>query len=99
MSLDRARSAGERADAALRVAVGAARWIRSAAADDGRWLANPDARGTSALAPEPASLYAGAPGIVLFFLELAGSRGRRNTCGTRGRAAAIWPRPGARWRM
>ncbi|MGN9844208.1 lanthionine synthetase LanC family protein [Nonomuraea sp. H19] len=75
MSLDRARSAGEPAQAPLRVAIGAARWIRSAAADDGRWLANPDARGRSALAPEPASLYAGAPGIVLFFLELAAATG------------------------
>lgn len=75
MSLDPARSAGERADSLLRVAVGAARWIRTAAAGDGRWLANPDASGRSALAPEPASLYAGAPGIVLFFLELAAATG------------------------
>ncbi|TMR88722.1 lanthionine synthetase LanC family protein, partial [Nonomuraea basaltis] len=75
MSVDRARSAGERADTLLRVAVGAARWIRAAASGDGRWLANPDARGRSALDPEPFSLYAGAPGIVLFFLELAAATG------------------------
>ncbi|WP_188196336.1 lanthionine synthetase LanC family protein [Nonomuraea sp. SYSU D8015] len=75
MSVDPSRSAGERADGLLRVAAGAARWIRAAAAGDGGWLANPDAGGRSALAPGPASLYAGAPGIVLFFLELAAATG------------------------
>jgi lantibiotic modifying enzyme len=78
MDLDPARSADERAGALLRVAAGAARWIRSAAAGDGRWLANPDASGRSALAPEPASLYAGAPGILLFFLELAAATGEED---------------------
>ncbi|MGW0810348.1 lanthionine synthetase LanC family protein [Nonomuraea sp. NPDC002799] len=79
MSVERTRSGAERSDGdPLRAAVGAARWIRSAAtggAGARRWLANPDASGRSALAPEPASLYAGAPGIVLFFLELAAATG------------------------
>ncbi|MEV0617517.1 lanthionine synthetase LanC family protein [Nonomuraea sp. NPDC050404] len=78
MSVDRARSPGERADALLGAAVRAARWIGSAGAGDERarhWLANPDPGGRSALAPEPVSLYAGAPGIVLFLLELASATG------------------------
>ncbi|GAA2208213.1 hypothetical protein GCM10009850_036710 [Nonomuraea monospora] len=78
MSVDRARSPGERADAPLAAAIGAARWVRSATAGDGagrHWLANPDPGGRSALAPAPASLYAGAAGIVLFFLELAAATG------------------------
>ncbi|MER6942904.1 lanthionine synthetase LanC family protein [Nonomuraea sp. NPDC000554] len=78
MSLDRTRSSSERAETPLTAAIMAGRWIRSAAVDDehGRhWRANPDVRGRSAVAPEPASLYAGAPGIVLFFLELAAATG------------------------
>ncbi|HEX4817964.1 MAG TPA: lanthionine synthetase LanC family protein [Nonomuraea sp.] len=80
MGLDRTRFPGERAETPLAAAVLAARWIRSAAVDDGggrRWCANPDPRGRSALAaPESASLYAGSAGIVLFFLELAAATGR-----------------------
>ncbi|MFD2351868.1 lanthionine synthetase LanC family protein [Nonomuraea ferruginea] len=67
-----------RADSPLTAAISAGRWIRSAAVDDdhGRhWLANPDARGRSAVTPEPSSLYSGAAGIVLFFLELAAATG------------------------
>ncbi|MEU7853359.1 lanthionine synthetase LanC family protein [Nonomuraea sp. NPDC049141] len=78
MSLDRTRSSSERAETPLIAAIMAGRWIRSAAVDDERgrhWRANPDPRGRSALAPEPASLYAGAAGIVLFFLELAAATG------------------------
>ena len=73
MGLDKTRSPSERAETPLTAAILAGRWIRTAARDDaaGRtWAANPDARGRSALAaPDPASLYAGAAGIVLFFLE------------------------------
>ncbi|MBG0822668.1 lantibiotic modifying-like protein [Planomonospora sp. ID91781] len=78
MSLDQTRSSSARAETPLTAAVMAGRWIRSAAVDDGRgrhWKANPDPRGRSALAAEPASLYAGAAGIVLFFLELAAATG------------------------
>ncbi|MFI6801252.1 lanthionine synthetase LanC family protein [Streptosporangium canum] len=66
------------AESPLLTAVRAARWIRSAAVDDGRgrhWRANPDARGRSALPGQPLSLYSGAAGIVLFFLELAAATG------------------------
>ncbi|MFJ2032178.1 lanthionine synthetase LanC family protein [Streptosporangium sp. NPDC087985] len=62
----------------LRTAVNAARWIRSAAVDGERgrhWQANPDVRGRSALPGQPLSLYSGAAGIVLFFLELAAATG------------------------
>ncbi len=62
-------------------AAGAARWIRSAAVDgaEGRhWRANPDPDGRSAAAGHSASLYAGAAGIVLFFLELAAATGRES---------------------
>jgi lantibiotic modifying enzyme len=78
MGLDRTRSPSERAETPLTAAILAGRWIRAAAVDDEggrRWRANPDARGRSALAAEPASLYAGAAGIVLFFLELAAATG------------------------
>jgi lantibiotic modifying enzyme len=79
MGLDRTRSPSERAETPLTAAILAGRWIRSAAVDGapGRgWRANPDPRGRSALAiPEPGSLYAGAAGIVLFFLELAAATG------------------------
>ncbi|MFI7702245.1 lanthionine synthetase LanC family protein [Nonomuraea sp. NPDC049480] len=79
MGLDRTRSPSERAETPLTAAIMAGRWIRSAAVDDGpgrRWSANPDVRGRSALtAAEPGSLYAGAAGIVLFFLELAAATG------------------------
>ncbi|MFC4005921.1 lanthionine synthetase LanC family protein [Nonomuraea purpurea] len=74
MSLDRIRSSSARADSPLTAAILAGRWIRDAAVDDEhgkRWLANPDPRGGSAVSPEPWSLYSGAAGIVLFFLELA----------------------------
>lgn len=78
MSLDRIRPSRSRADSPLTAAILAGRWIRSAAIDDehGRyWRANPDVRGRSAVTPEPASLYSGAAGIVLFFLELAAATG------------------------
>lgn len=68
----------ERARTPLTAAIAAGRWIRSAAVDDERgrhWRPNPDLRGRTALTPEPASLYAGAAGIVLFFLELAAATG------------------------
>ncbi len=78
MSLDRIRPSRSRADSPLTAAILAGRWIRSAAVDDehGRyWRANPDVRGRSAVSPEPLSLYSGAAGIVLFFLELATATG------------------------
>ncbi|TMR92718.1 lanthionine synthetase LanC family protein, partial [Nonomuraea basaltis] len=79
MGLDRTRSPSERAETPLTAAILAGRWIRSAAVNDVRgryWIANPDARARSALAAaEPGSLYAGAAGIVLFFLELAAATG------------------------
>ncbi|TDD39530.1 lantibiotic modifying-like protein [Nonomuraea terrae] len=78
MSLDEIRASSARADSPLAAAVMAGRWIRSAAVDDERgrrWKANPDPRGTSAVTPEPWSLYSGAAGIVLFFLELAAATG------------------------
>ncbi|MEO3868196.1 lanthionine synthetase LanC family protein [Nonomuraea sp. B12E4] len=78
MSLDATRPPGAHADTPLSAAIGAARWIRAAASGDGpvrHWRANPDPSGRSALAPEPASLAAGAAGIVLFFLELAAATG------------------------
>ncbi|WP_049563761.1 lanthionine synthetase LanC family protein [Nonomuraea sp. SBT364] len=67
-----------RAHTPLDAAIEAARWIRSAAVDDGsrrHWAANPDHGGRAAVPAEPASLYAGAAGIVLFFLELAAATG------------------------
>jgi len=66
------------AESPLATAVGAARWIRSAAVDDERgrhWLANPDPRGRAAMPNHPLSLYSGAAGIILFFLELAAATG------------------------
>ncbi|MFI6390465.1 lanthionine synthetase LanC family protein [Nonomuraea sp. NPDC050547] len=62
----------------LNAAILAGRWIRSAGSDHGhgrRWQANPDHRGRAAVGSEPASLYAGAAGIVLFFLDLAAATG------------------------
>ncbi|MEU4833550.1 lanthionine synthetase LanC family protein [Streptosporangium sp. NPDC023615] len=62
----------------LATAVEAARWIRAAAVDDGRgrhWRANPDPHGRAAMPDHPLSLYSGAAGIVLFFLELAAATG------------------------
>jgi lantibiotic modifying enzyme len=62
----------------LATAVRAAHWIRSAAVDDERgrhWRANPDPRGRAAMPDHPLSLYSGAAGIVLFFLELAAATG------------------------
>ncbi|MFI6633709.1 lanthionine synthetase LanC family protein [Nonomuraea fuscirosea] len=78
MSLEEMRASSARADSPLTAAIMAGRWIRSAAIDDEhgrRWLANPDARGASAVTSEPWSLYSGAAGIVLFFLELATATG------------------------
>ncbi|MEV5408886.1 lanthionine synthetase LanC family protein [Thermopolyspora sp. NPDC052614] len=78
MSLDRIRPSRSHADSPLAAAILAGRWIRAAAVDDehGRfWRPNPDPRGRSAVTPEPASLYSGAAGIVLFFLELAAATG------------------------
>jgi lantibiotic modifying enzyme len=66
------------AETPLTAAITAGRWIRSAAADDGRgrhWRANPDPGGRSARSGQPGSLYAGVAGIVLFFLELAAATG------------------------
>ncbi|MEU0518127.1 lanthionine synthetase LanC family protein [Streptosporangium sp. NPDC006007] len=66
------------AESPLLASVGAARWIRSAAVDDERgrhWNANPDPRGGAALPGRPFSLYSGAAGVVLFFLELAVATG------------------------
>lgn len=80
MSLDEIRPQRARAESPLSAAIRAGRWIRSAAVDDDhgrRWLANPDPHGGSALTPEPSSLYAGAAGIVLFFLELAAATGHQ----------------------
>ncbi|WP_043635300.1 lanthionine synthetase LanC family protein [Nonomuraea candida] len=78
MSLDERRASSARADAPLTAAIMTGRWIRSAALDDahGRsWQANPDTRGGSAVTPQPWSLYSGAAGVVLFFLELAAATG------------------------
>ncbi|WP_336209405.1 lanthionine synthetase LanC family protein [Nonomuraea sp. LPB2021202275-12-8] len=78
MNPKRTRSSSERAESPLTAAILAGRWIRSAAVDDehGRhWRANPDPRGRSAVTAEPWSLYSGAAGIVLFFLELAAATG------------------------
>ncbi|MFC5834250.1 lanthionine synthetase LanC family protein [Nonomuraea insulae] len=78
MSLEETRASSARADSPLTAAILAGRWIRSAAIDDEhgrRWLANPDSRGASAVTAEPWSLYSGAAGIVLFFLELAAATG------------------------
>ncbi|WP_230984229.1 lanthionine synthetase LanC family protein [Microbispora oryzae] len=64
----------------MTAAILAARWVRSAAVDDGRerhWLANPDPRGRSAGAGHSSSLYSGAAGIVLFFLEMAAATGHQ----------------------
>ncbi|GAA1295612.1 hypothetical protein Psi02_11360 [Planotetraspora silvatica] len=79
-------------------AVMAARWVRSAAADDalGRhWAANPDPQGRSAKAGHPSSLYSGAAGIVLFFLELAAATGHEAYLDDAGAGArylaATWP--------
>lgn len=66
------------AESPLRTAVDAARWIRSAAVDDAQgrhWQANPDPRGRGAVPGQPLSLYSGAAGVVLFFLELAAATG------------------------
>ncbi|MFI6512708.1 lanthionine synthetase LanC family protein [Streptosporangium sp. NPDC050855] len=66
------------AESPLATAVEAARWIRSAAVDDERgrhWRANPDPHGRAAMPDHPLSLYSGAAGIVLFFLELAAATG------------------------
>ncbi|MGC5016023.1 lanthionine synthetase LanC family protein [Streptosporangium sp. DT93] len=66
------------AESPLATAVEAARWIRAAAVEDGRgrhWRANPDPHGRAAMPDHPLSLYSGAAGIVLFFLELAAATG------------------------
>ncbi|QFY07403.1 lantibiotic modifying-like protein [Nonomuraea phyllanthi] len=101
MSLDRIRASSARADSPLAAAVLAGEWIRSAAADDEhgrRWAANPDRRDGSAVTPEPWSLYSGASGIVLFFLELAAATGEEAyledaAAGAR-RLAATWREQG-----
>ncbi|MEU7887091.1 lanthionine synthetase LanC family protein [Microbispora bryophytorum] len=79
-------------------AVTAARWVRSAAIDDDlgrRWRANPDPRGRSAGAGDVASLYAGAAGVVLFFLELAAATGHeaylQDALAGARRLAVTWP--------
>ncbi|MFG1704445.1 lanthionine synthetase LanC family protein [Nonomuraea sp. M3C6] len=97
MSLDRIRASSARADSPLTAAILAGRWIRSAAADDEhgrRWVANPDPRGGSAVTSEPWSLYSGAAGIVLFFLELAAATGHEayleDARAGAGRLAATW---------
>ncbi|GAA5077691.1 lantibiotic modifying enzyme [Thermocatellispora tengchongensis] len=76
--MDRERPSWPHAETPLEAAVLAARWIRGAAVDDelGRWWRpNPDAQGRSALPDASASIYAGAAGIVLFFIELATATG------------------------
>ncbi|GAA0919883.1 lanthionine synthetase LanC family protein [Nonomuraea longicatena] len=69
----------ERTITPLNAAILAGRWIRTAGVSSGlgrHWRANPDRRGRSAFtASDPASLYAGAAGIVPFFLELAAASG------------------------
>ncbi|MEZ7124950.1 lanthionine synthetase LanC family protein [Nonomuraea sp. AD125B] len=79
MSLDEIRPMSARAHSPMTAAISTARWIRSAAVDDehGRhWRANPDRHGRPALRPRPRSLYSGAAGVVLFFLELAAATGQ-----------------------
>ncbi|GIH27181.1 hypothetical protein Aph01nite_54910 [Acrocarpospora phusangensis] len=66
------------AESPVPAAIGAGRWIRAAAVDDERgrhWRPNPDPDGRSAAPGQEASLYSGAAGIVLFFLELAAATG------------------------
>jgi hypothetical protein len=78
MSLDEIRPKSARAASPLTAAVSTARWIRSAGVDGehGRhWVANPDPHGRSAVGSQPRSLYSGAAGVVLFFLELAAATG------------------------
>ncbi|MFD0476269.1 hypothetical protein ACFQ0B_54660 [Nonomuraea thailandensis] len=86
-----------RAHSPMTAAISTARWIRSAAVDDGHgrhWRANPDRHGRSALRPRPHSLYSGAAGVVLFFLELAAATGHGGTWRTRGTARDGWRPPG-----
>ncbi|MCW2880662.1 MAG: Lantibiotic modifying protein-like protein [Sphaerisporangium sp.] len=78
MSPDRSHPSWPRAETPFTAAIKAGRWIRSAAVDDERgrhWRANPDPQRHSARSGQPGSLYAGAAGIVLFFLELAAATG------------------------
>lgn len=78
MSLYQPHLPGERAETPVTAAIMAGRWIRQAAVDDARgrhWRAHPDRDGRAAIAAEPASLYGGAGGIVLFFLDLAAATG------------------------
>ncbi|GAB2958102.1 hypothetical protein GCM10027203_73550 [Nonomuraea fastidiosa] len=99
MSLDELRPMSARAHSPMTAALSTARWIRSAAVDDedGRhWRANPDRHGRSAVPPRPRSLYSGAAGIVLFFLELAAATGNDSyledaRCGAQW-LAATWRR-------
>ncbi|WP_326830107.1 lantibiotic modifying-like protein [Streptosporangium sp. NBC_01810] len=81
----------------LATVIETARWIRSAAVDDERgrhWQANPDPRGQAAMPDHPLSLYSGAAGIILFFLELAtatGDEGYLDDAGAGARyLAATW---------
>ncbi|GAA3846064.1 hypothetical protein GCM10022226_81950 [Sphaerisporangium flaviroseum] len=79
MSPDRSHPSWPSAETPRTAAVMAGRWIRSAAVDDERgrhWRPNPDPRRDSAGSGRPGSLYAGAAGIVLFFLELAAATGQ-----------------------
>ncbi|MEU6997920.1 lanthionine synthetase LanC family protein [Nonomuraea sp. NPDC046570] len=81
----------------IEAAVQAGRWIRSAAVDDARgrhWLAG--AGGAAALPHRPASLYSGAAGIVLFFLELAAVDASYLDDAARGARylSAVWPEQG-----
>ncbi|WP_283133874.1 lanthionine synthetase LanC family protein [Rhizohabitans arisaemae] len=70
--------AGPRPVSPVEAAIAAGRWVRGAAVDGecGRyWRANPDSGGRGAVPGSPASLYSGAAGIVVFFLELAAATG------------------------
>ncbi|MDH2426264.1 lanthionine synthetase LanC family protein [Sphaerisporangium sp. TRM90804] len=74
MTSDGNHAPWQRAESPFTAAVMAGRWIRTAAVDDERgrhWRANPDPRRDSARSGRSSSLYAGAAGIVLFFIELA----------------------------
>ncbi|MET9344207.1 lanthionine synthetase LanC family protein [Nonomuraea sp. NPDC003804] len=81
-------------EAPVQAAVAAAQWIRACAVDDARgrhWHAGERA----ALPHRPASLYSGAAGIVLFFLELAAATGDDSYLEDAAEGArylaAVWP--------
>ncbi|MET8141075.1 lanthionine synthetase LanC family protein [Sphaerisporangium sp. NPDC005288] len=78
MSPDPSHPSWPRGESPLAAAISTGRWIRSAAVDDERgrhWRANPDPGRRSARSGRPGSLYAGAAGVVLYFLELAAATG------------------------